>query len=584
MRQLLLILLPLLLFLNVVPQSQAQPLEGNIDYPTNYFDHPLHLPVTLAATFGEIRPNHFHSGLDLRIGGKIGEPIYAPADGYVSRINISAWGGGKVLYITHPNGFRTVYMHCNDFVGEAATFARNYQYEHHTFTMDVNLPKDSIKVRRGQLIAHAGNTGGSGGPHLHYEIRYAANDQPINPFYFGTKYNDNIAPTIRNIKVYPANQQARLDDQWQTVTLRGKNKKGYLRWIDTVRVQGRFYVGVYATDAAEGSTQKNGVEMIELFVDDTLFYRYANPTFLFEETRAVNAIIDYDEYQRSREYYILTRCLRGNKNSFSRAVNGMGYLQFGDGQLHKLRYVVSDYKGNHTSRTFYVRDIPGQQNVVPADTSIDIPGDPIAYYKTKFFERPGFSATIPIGTVYENDILSYHVRSSSGLAPLHSLTLTNYPLPPHQPFTVRLFCNKEKIQQQGLRLDQLVVVCTQGSSRSALPTKRKGDWLEGTTKMFGTFTIEADTIAPKVRPVNFAQGKQLSSTLLKIKISDNLSGIASYHCYINGTWVLAEHDGKTASLSVSAAKFLHTGTNTIRIVVADAVGNTTDVEYHVLKK
>ena len=571
------------MFLSMPSKGQCQPLEGHVDYPTNYFDHPLHLPVTLAATFGEIRPNHFHSGLDLRIGGKIGEPIYAPADGYVSRVNISAWGGGKVLYITHPNGFRTVYMHCNDFTGEAGEFVRNYQYEHRTFTMDVELPKDSIKVRRGQLIAHAGNTGGSGGPHLHYEIRYAANDQPINPFYFGTKYTDNIAPTIRNIKVYPANTEARLDGQWQAVTMKQTNKKGTTRWVDTVRVQGRFYVGVFATDAAEGSTQKNGVEMIELYVDDSLFYRYSIPTFLFEETRAINAIIDYDEYQRSGNYYIITRCLRGNKNVFSRAVNGQGYLQFNDGQLHRLRYVVSDYKGNRTSRTFYVRDIPGQQPAIPADTNIDIPGEPITYYKSKTFERSGFSAFFPIGTVYENDFLSYYVRSSSGLSPHHNLSLTLFPLPPHQPFTVRLTYNAERLQQLGCRPEQLVIVCTQGKSRTALPTRRTDEWLEGSTKSFGSFSVEADTVAPKVSPVNFANGKYLATHLLKIKISDNLSGIASYHCYINGVWTLAEHDGKTATLTVNATKNLHNGTNSIRIFVTDAVGNVTDLEYHVLK-
>ena len=163
--------------------------------PQDYFIHPVKLPLSLSATFGEIRSNHFHGGLDIRIGGKIGEPVYAAADGYVSRIKITPYGGGKHIYITHPNGLRTVYMHLND----------------------------SIPVSQGQLIAHAGNTGSSGGPHLHYEIRYADNDQPINPLYFGIEYNDPVPPTIVNIKLYPADTTTLIDgksEEWVATSRR----------------------------------------------------------------------------------------------------------------------------------------------------------------------------------------------------------------------------------------------------------------------------------------------------------------------------------------------------------------------------
>lgn len=580
-------ILPLLFLLiaNIfcLPRLNAQQIEGNVHYPTDYFDSPLHIPVTLSATFAEIRPNHFHSGLDLRIGGKIGEPIYAPADGYVSRINISAWGGGKVLYISHPNGFTTVYMHCNDFVGEIASYTNNYQYAHHTFIMDVKLPVDSIKVQRGQLIAHAGNTGGSGGPHLHYEIRYTENDQPINPLYFGLKYTDHIKPTIRNIKVYPINASSRINGGTLPIKLKKSTSKGD-RWIDTITVQGIFYVGIYATDKAEGSTSKNGVERIELFVDGEPFYRYYNPTFLFEETRSLHAIIDYDEFRSNGDAYILTRCLRGNHNVFSSATNANGYLRFNDGLTHKLQYVVSDLKGNKTAQTFYVRDIMNNNNTPYTSIAyIDRPGEPVTYYKQKRLEKNDFIAIIPVGTIYENDFLAYNELPANLLAPIHSLDLTLYPIPPHHAFTVRLRYSREKAESYHIDPSKLVIVCTHANVRTALSTYCEGEWLVGQTRYFGTFSIEADTVAPLVTPMNFSPAKPITNNLIKIKMSDNLSGISSYNCYINGHWVLAEHDGKTASLTINGSKHLHKGTNLLRAVVVDVVGNETDLQWNIIK-
>ena len=155
---------------------------GTVFRVLGYFRHPLDLTPSFSGTFAEFRANHFHSGIDLRIGGVVGAPVRAAAEGYVSRINISPWGGGKVLYITHPNGYKTVYMHLNDFTGDIARWVRNYQYEHHCYAFDQTIPEGLLSVTKGQLVAHAGNTGSSGGPHLHFAIRVASSDETINPF------------------------------------------------------------------------------------------------------------------------------------------------------------------------------------------------------------------------------------------------------------------------------------------------------------------------------------------------------------------------------------------------------------------
>ncbi len=541
-------------------------------YPTSYFRHPIQLPVSLAGDFAEIRSNHFHSGLDLRTDGKEGVKVYAPADGYVSRINISAWGGGKVLYITHPNGYRTVYMHLSAFCGDIGEFVHNYQYSHHIFAFDIEIPKDSILVKQGQLIALTGNSGGSAGPHLHYEIRYAENDQTINPLYFGISYTDPIAPTIAGVKLYPANSNT---------SINGKNQELKVPEGETVTIAGRFYTGIYAYDQMEPkSRNKNGVEKIELFVDGTLFHRYQVPTFMFEETRAINAIIDYPQYNRNREYYIITRHLHGDRNNFSTAFRDFGYLQFDDNDMHRLEYKVSDYKGNVTSRIILVKSNPSA--LITGNDSqlgpVQATGEPIAYYKPFSLITDNFQVLIEANTIYDNDEILYSTMNDMDyLSKLHKLTLKRHPLPPHKSFTVKI-----AIPQNipSTLKEKLTIVCINGNKLSALPTTKEDRFLSATTRSFGGFAIRLDTIPPTIRPINFSNNKPFVAKHLTVKMSDDLSGVVSYNCYVNGSWQLAEHDGKTSTLNV-ASSTLRKGKNEVTFVLTDAVGNETKQTFYI---
>ena len=555
---------------------------SNRDYSTL----PIRLPVSLAGGFAEIRPNHFHSGLDLRTGGKEGERIYAPTDGYVSRINISAWGGGKVLYITHPDGYRTVYMHLSAFCGEIGRFVRDYQYSHHTYAFDIELPKDSIRVSKGQLVALSGNTGGSAGPHLHYEIRLAANDQTINPLHFGIPYSDPIAPTIAGIKIYPADNRTTINGKTEEAKIyprqNTKSKKTPSRATDTTIICGTFYTGIYTYDQMEqGSRNKNGVEKIELYVDGQPFHRYHVPTFMFEETRAINAIIDYQHYQRTREYYIVTRHLRGDRNNFSLALQSgsNGYLRFNDNATHRLEYRVSDHKGNTTRHTFFVRSvIPADTATPPEPSFMASDGEPITYFKALRLSRTGFSLTAKPYTVYDNDFLIYRCsKDPFGLSAQHRANPKRHPLPPHQSFDVSVTLTANLAEHLK---DKVTVVCINGKNVSALPTRRDGDIYTAPSRSFGTFALRLDTIPPTVRPANFNDGQTIKGKDLKVKISDNLSGIVSYSCLVDGHWQLSEHDGKTSTLTIDTS-LLHKGRNTVTFRLTDAVGNTTEKTFKV---
>ena len=547
--------------------------------PKDYFINPMKIPVSLSATFGEIRANHFHGGIDLRVGGKVGEPVYAAAEGYVSRIKVSPWGGGKHVYITHPNGFRTVYMHLDGYAGEMAKFVSDWQYKHQLFAFDVDLPVDSIKVEKGQLIGYAGNTGSSGGPHLHYEIRYADNDQPINPLYFGMEYNDPIAPTIVNLKLYPADDASLIDGahkEWFQTTTRKVGKRHVSVTADSVCVAGRFYAGIYTYDKSEKNDRKNGVERIEIYVDGDLFAVYGVPSYIYEETRAINAQIDYQQYQKTREYYVITRQLPGIRYPKITAVRDSGYLSFNDNALHKMEFRVYDYKGNVAKQTLKVRDVSGQQSAVGGQSSPANPKFRIRYSKSKVIDTAGFRLTMKPYTLYADDELVVRIlqRKAGFYGNVYTIYPRNYNYPPNSAYTIEL------PMPRGVKVDRskLLICSVAGKKSSAVETRMENGVLKADVKNFGSFTVGADTVPPVVKPSNFKDGATITNKELRLKITDDFSGIATYNCFIGGRWVLAEYDPKVAALIIDT-KSLKKGQNTLAVKVADAVGNLTEAKY-----
>lgn len=554
-------------------------------YPQNYFRSPINIPLATSGTFAEIRNNHFHSGMDFRIGGVVGEPVYAVADGYVSRIKVSAYGGGKTLYITHPNGYKSVYMHLNNFVGSIAEYTKQCHYKQRAFEIDIDIADSVLPVKKGMLIANAGNTGGSGGPHLHFELRYADNDKTINPLLFGMPFADNIAPVIHNVRVYPAGEGSTINGQASPMMIKEtrtnkKTKKKYTVVNDTIHVSGRIYTGIYTTDAAPKSTQKNGVYDIKLYVDNELIFHYSPTEFMFEETRAVNSMIDYEWYRKNRQAYILSRKLRGNKSRTCKVHKNNGYISFADNGCHKVEYKVTDFDGNSAKLSFVVKN-----NSTPTSTTTSIKPSkyniPIAYYLKNRYKTDGYAVYFDENTFYENDMMCYQkhpAKYRSILTDVHTLTFKNYSLPPHITYTAKL-----TIPDSLLALKQkLVPVTVDGKKIVAQPFTINADTMVVKLRTFDGLALSIDTIAPKVAASNFKEGKTIATKTLKVKISDNLSGITRYDCYLNREWILAEHDGKTASLTINTTNATTKGKNTLKVIVTDRIGNTTIKEWTLL--
>lgn len=581
MRRLFCILSLILLFAGISHSQHSK-------FPQNHFISPINRPFQASGTFGEFRSNHFHSGLDLRVGGVVGDPVYAVGDGYVSRIKVSGYGGGKIVYITHPNGFKSVYMHLNNFFGKIADWVEKYQYTNHTFDLDVEISPETLPVRGGDQIANAGNTGSSGGPHLHFELRYADNDKTINPLLFGYYMKDKTAPTIHDIRIYPFGESTTINGKNEALSLyapqpksnpKSKKKAAVPRPVgDTVKVSGKFYLGIHTSDASDGSTGRNGVYRVLLTADDKLVYSYQDTAFMFEETRAINAMIDYPLYINKRTPYLLSRVLKGHKAGLCKAHSDGGYIYFTDNDVHTITYTVTDYADNVATKTFYVQSVE-QKTASPSKQKALARYIPLAYYLKNSHQKGDFGFEMDEYTIYDNDYLDFTTSSpgnSKLLSTIYTLKLVNTDLPPHKTFQLKI-----RIPDRYRNMkDKLLIVSTWGRQMFAQQSRVEKGFVVADVRTFGSFAIAMDTTAPTATPSNFSSTKPLKGNSLIIKVSDNLSGVSYYHCYINGNWTLAEFDGKTSSLTVAADK-LTAGTNNIRLIIGDARKNENTYEWTV---
>ncbi|MBQ0016473.1 MAG: M23 family metallopeptidase [Bacteroidales bacterium] len=359
------IILTLLTLLSYTTSLEAQPKAKKKTF-SSPFIAPMNIPLSFSGAFGEIRPNHFHSGIDIRTDGEIGIPVMAAADGYVSRIKISPWGGGNVIYIDHPNckdlfghTLRTVYMHLDHFNPKIALWTLQSQYHIQSWSIDTIVAPGVLAVHKGDIIAYSGNSGSSGGPHLHFEIRRAHNDQPLNPVLFGITDHDHTSPIIKDIKLYPASDRSCVNGNTQSRSLPAK--------INQMTVSGPFFVGINCYDQSETYKGKNGVDDIKLYVDDSLVWHYSIRTFLFENTNLCNYLIDHPTYQSLRVEYLLTRGIPNKKlpgttyhDYYTTQFHSyQGIIMLATG-THTLRYEVCDAAGNCTTKSFYVQSTNDQ--------------------------------------------------------------------------------------------------------------------------------------------------------------------------------------------------------------------------------
>lgn len=529
------------------------------EYPKDYFDPPLDIPMQLSGNFGELRPNHFHAGFDLKTNQREGLNVYAVADGYVSRIKISTFGNGKCIYITHPNGYTSVYGHLQTTLGEIQHYVNQTHYKEKAFEIEMFPKPGELPVTKGQLIALSGNTGSSEGPHLHFEIRDTKSEFVINPMFFGYDKNikDTKKPTISSLYVYPMDNTT-VNQSKQPLLLNLSLQKDGTYLASKVKTNGKIGFGINAVDFDDVSGNRNGVFNVSTFVNGNQNYNYQFNTYSFNEMRYINALIDYPRYKKSGQRIQKLFMKTPFPLSIIKTDSLHGIIPVEPNLASTYRIEVSDYFGNLNAIT-----VPVEYD---AATTVVYEEPVTSKYFIKVskdynFEKDNMSVFFPAGTFYDDFNLNFDVRNNK-------IYIHDDVVPVHSNFTITI---KDSTYSKALR-DKVFI----GRNGSYNATTRKDDVYTAKSKILGQFGLVLDTIAPVIKIAKPIEGKWISDLkTIQFTISDSLSGIKSYNGYLNGDWVLFEYDNKTRKITHRFDDaLLAEGANDLKIEVIDNVGNS----------
>jgi hypothetical protein len=546
-------------------------LAGQGKYPTGYFASPLDIPLKLSGTFGELRSGHFHSGIDLKTGEMEGLPIYAIADGYVSRIKIQSGGYGKALYITHNNGYVSVYAHLSRYNDLINRFVIGKHYENRSYELDLYPDPNLFPLIKGEIIAYSGNTGRSGGPHLHFEIRSGADQKPINPLLFGYEIVDNEAPVINLLKIYPLGNEG-LVQQLGTAASFSPVAEGNTYTVNNekpIQVSGKIYFGINTIDLFYGGVNRNGVYAISLFVEDKLHYRHALESFSFSETRFINSLIDYSEFKTSRRHVQISYIQPNNYLSIYQTAQNRGVLEVEENKTYRITYKVEDFAGNQSELKFTLEGSAMPDTEESGKYSKDF--ILFDYRKNNLFQNQDITFEVLGQALYDTLTFHYEKRPvpTGHHNPVHRLHYDFVPL--------HTWCNLSVTPEWLPKKYRSKALIAQIDDKNELKTAG-GSWNKGFVKTrireFGDYIVVVDTVPPLITPVNIHPGKSLlAQQTIQVKISDDLSGISRYHPTLNGNWILMEYDEKNDLLIYTFDKYLHEGQNLFRIEVWDKKEN-----------
>lgn len=541
----------------------ALALPAQEKYPQNVFLPPLDIPLVLAGSFGELRSDHFHSGLDLKTQQREGLPVRSIEEGVVTRIKISHWGYGKAIYVAHPNGYTSVYAHLRKFASPLEEYIKKVQYAKQSYEVEIFPDYGELKVGRGSVIAYSGNTGGSSGPHLHFEIRSSLTERPTNPLLYGYQVRDATNPTLLGLFGYALSEDAVIDRSEGRTPLNFTKQADGSFLADKINAIGTIGFGINGFDRLDMAANRNGLYRIRQTVNGRVQSEFDFESFSFAQTRYINTLIDY-EHLHSRGQWI-QKCFKEPYNHLDiyKVLHNNGKIEVVEGHSYKVEIVLSDFAGNETKLLIPVE---GKREAPKTVRDRGETPDLVLADRPNSFDLGAAKVYFPANTFYED----FHIRLQKGK---DTVGIHDDSVAAHRNFTIGFDpSNYPEAQRK-----QLFIARLGASGRpSHLKTYKRDGAFTTRTRTLGKFTLLRDSIAPSIAPKNFKEGQLLNNfNYLSLTISDDLSGIASYRATLNGEWILMEYEPKTNTITYDFDdRTLNGNQFDLEVSVTDNVGNS----------
>lgn len=533
------------------------------NYEKGYFRNPQNIPIKLNANYGEMRPNHFHMGLDFSTQQRENLQQFAVADGYVGRIKIEAGGFGNAIYLYHPNGLTTLYAHLNEFYPALQKWVVEQQYKAQSWKIELELTPDLFPVKKGQFIAYSGNTGGSQGPHLHFEIRKTENDACLNPLLFNFGIPDATPPDLKRIAVYNRNQST-YEQVAKTFAL-VKSGSGYTIPGGVLTVNSsRISFALVATDRVTGVPNANGIYEAVTYVDNEPVSGFQIDDIDYIETRYLNAHADYKIKANGGPYYQHITALPGDRLKMYQRWKDNGMVVLNDTSVHQIKIVVKDANGNASTIQFKAKRT--MSTIPEADYQRDsrymLPN------QINIFERDDIQMVTTEKSLYDAIRFIYNYKSNAkAYSNVHVMHTPTIPVHDYIPFRIRP--NRAIPAELS---DRIIMVRTgRGKTDVFKATESKG-WYEAKFRDFGEFRLEADATPPTIAIMGVANGGVLTAAgRITCVVADNWSKWKNFRAELDGQWLRFVNRGNTHVYRVD--QYCAPGEHELKITVEDEAGN-----------
>ena len=533
-------------------------------YSQRINNNPLGFESILSGTFGELRSNHFHSGLDIKTKGKEGAKVFSVNEGYVSRIKISRGGYGKAIYIKHLDGTTSVYAHLQKFSSKIDSIVKKLQYKNENYEIEFFPAVNEINISNNEIIAYSGNTGGSSGPHLHFEIR-DINQKPLNPLDYGINVTDTKAPNLKALKLYKLHKNSEVLSSRNLSFYKLSNNK-YI--TDTIYDTGDIGFGVQAFDRQDLANNKNGIYNLNTFINLDTILKVAFNKFSFDETKHINRLIDYSEFKKNKKRFIKLFIQENNPLSVFKKELNKGVIELKRDSSYIFRIELVDFNNNLAEIIIPIKEKESKTKNIDAEVVKieDINKKFININKKYFISKNNSSISIDKESFYSSIFLKIDSKTDT-------LTINSDTIPLIKSLIV-------KFKKTAFNNSYIGKLIEKSNKSSFVSSNVKGDSIVAYTKSLGTYILARDTINPTITPLGFNKNDWISGlTYLKFQIKDEQTGIKNYRATINGKWILMEPFNKNGVIRYNFDDNIsNTTKNIFNLEVSDNVGNTSFYE------